>query len=1021
MASRANEAVQMKQQQDRHHRHEIEQLKRELEEVKTARQKTIDSYELKVLGLQKTILRIREKEREVLDSKKQAELGAKEMERRAEELRLQLVEADAARDTEIEKREAADAKLHREQQAASKAALLAHQSAHINEEKVEKLRHRCAQISGKLGGKSSTRRSTAEVAAMATDSSHSHNAFRCAKQRIVVRLGAAIEEAKPQPELIARALQRSGVLNTLMKDTKFGQDLLYSHGVQLSKTLHDVWDVDLSTECKVELGLTDFQMEELRFKLSHEWREGRWERRQWFKHAKTGDVVNFPTPLASKYKWRTQFVELCSKHQIELLGGGKVAQRGFSEGLALLLTRCDPLLPPPEEVTPENPLLVSLGWDALKHAGRHITHGGMKLASFRRGVASTQSELNFVSTNIFRDNDDYHGLVRGLKAWVPSLNEAKRLKIFKRDAAAVAERCTDALLIGGGIGGKAPAAELPDPAVSKLPREHYDIDFAITLDLSAMRSISGRAKGCASHCECDDGDSTQRSHKLHHWPEVRGDGPWRVLRVILQKECRLLTKERRRGLSHTVAKDHDWRKPADCEECEWTATLKEYKHQLAEMEVLLAASKTKKEARKKLDTLRKKHRMRHYKSELMHEDLLDAFDSLEFVTDMMHGMPLNLAKILFKYSFLDVLIEPEQREQLAEYLHRINCPFDCRIESESGWMRASAMQAFECGSSTSPGLGPNIFALCDLAYGADCAEDSPDVSPGDAQQPEPSAEPPQPPQQPSQPPQRERDTVRRPRRGAAQTRRAEPAPAVQPGAQPPAAARAPAAAPPSVRQRPKDCDDDMWAMLSTRYGEHAAVVFEIMKAWGEYHELSELLAMPLEQNTKEAREERACEVAHTAIRFAHRFEGVCNSRHRSWYLHNFVYVVPRQIERYGALWPFSTAALESRGARIKRVKVSWRGYCDTPKQHKRDWNTRVSVFKQTYRSSPTLQLMRMISAAEDMYHDGKGRGGARFKQTGRFRKVKLEADHSNTASYETDPFAALTSFLADAHVQAGNQ
>ena len=81
----------------------------------------------------------------------------------------------------------------------------------------------------------------------------------------------------------------------------------------------------------------------------------------------------------------------------------------------------------------------------------------------------------------------------------------------------------------------------------------------------------------------------------------------------------------------------------------------------------------------------------------------------------------------------------------------------------------------------------------------------------------------------------------------------------------------------------------------------------------------------------------------------------------------------------------------------------------------------MTIFKQSYRSSPTLQIMRMIAAAEEVYHDGKGRGAARFKETGRFRKVKIEADHSNADTYETDPFKALASFLVDAHVQAGGQ
>ena len=192
-----------------------------------------------------------------------------------------------------------------------------------------------------------------------------------------------------------------------------------------------------------------------------------------------------------------------------------------------------------------------------------------------------------------------------------------------------------------------------------------------------------------------------------------------------------------------------------------------------------------------------------------------------------------------------------------------------------------------------------------------------------------------------------------------------------------------------------------------------------LKAWGLYHELSELLSAALDEDSLAGRKQRACDVAHAAIKFAHSFEGVCNGRHHSWYLHLFVFVVPRQIERYGALWPFSTAALESRGARIKRIKVSWRGYCDQPKTRRSERQGRVSIFKQRYRSSPTLQILRMLSAAEDMYHDGRGRGAARFKETGRFKKVKMEADHSNTDSYQTDPFLALSSFLADVEVETG--
>ena len=45
-----------------------------------------------------------------------------------------------------------------------------------------------------------------------------------------------------------------------------------------------------------------------------------------------------------------------------------------------------------------------------------------------------------------------------------------------------------------------------------------------------------------------------------------------------------------------------------------------------------------------------------------------------------------------------------------------------------------------------------------------------------------------------------------------------------------------------------------------------------------------------------------------------------------------------------------------------------------------------------------------------MFHDGKRREAARLKQTGRFKKVKMEPDHDDAGkSFELDPFAALAS------------
>ena len=218
-------------------------------------------------------------------------------------------------------------------------------------------------------------------------------------------------------------------------------------------------------------------------------------KRVWFTHGTTGKVAYFPQPIVSKHRWRPLFIQLCDRHRIELLRNGSVAQRGFSDALALLLTRTDALLPAAGDVSRDSPIYVSAGWDALRHAGRHITHGGLKVASFKPDIASFQSEMNFVSSSVWRDNDDHAGLMRGLSEWAPEFNAAKRKRTFSRLRTAVPHPPTaGALPIGTS---ERTRVEGRDPRLD-LPRQSYDLDYAVTLDLSAVRSIRARTKGCAS-------------------------------------------------------------------------------------------------------------------------------------------------------------------------------------------------------------------------------------------------------------------------------------------------------------------------------------------------------------------------------------------------------------------------------------------------------------------------------------------------------------------------------------------
>ena len=79
------------------------------------------------------------------------------------------------------------------------------------------------------------------------------------------------------------------------------------------------------------------------------------------------------------------------------------------------------------------------------------------------------------------------------------------------------------------------------------------------------------------------------------------------------------------------------------------------------------------------------------------------------------------------------------------------------------------------------------------------------------------------------------------------------------------------------------------------------------------------------------RAKRALRFLRAAIAFAEALNLVSNYKHKSWYVHLLVFVdvVPQQIAAHGNTWRFSTAPIESRGARLKRLGrrvVSWRKF-----------------------------------------------------------------------------------------------
>ena len=108
-------------------------------------------------------------------------------------------------------------------------------------------------------------------------------------------------------------------------------------------------------------------------------------------------------------------------------------------------------------------------------------------------------------------------------------------------------------------------------------------------------------------------------------------------------------------------------------------------------------------------------------------------DALDNVLDILHGESLNIAKLLFKYAFLDGMLD-EQREELAALSIEGGWTFDVRKKAKEGgsrdpdkkWMKASQGNVFVDGKSKARvegaddektgGLVHNLIQLCDIRY-----------------------------------------------------------------------------------------------------------------------------------------------------------------------------------------------------------------------------------------------------------------------------------------------------------------
>ena len=142
------------------------------------------------------------------------------------------------------------------------------------------------------------------------------------------------------------------------------------------------------------------------------------------------------------------------------------------------------------------------------------------------------------------------------------------------------------------------------------------------------------------------------------------------------------------------------------------------------------------------------------------------------------------------------------------------------------------------------------------------------------------------------------------------------------------------------------------------------------------------------------KEARALSLLQCAISFSEAMTDVSYKKHKSWYVFLMLWVVPRQVAIRGDLFAYSTAPIEQRGARMKKIVrncVSWRkpvfvSDSDDPAKPKR----------RPYESCAMLQLLRSVVAQEQIWQQPQISGGGlsvsqrRLLATGRTTIIKKE-------------------------------
>ena len=161
--------------------------------------------------------------------------------------------------------------------------------------------------------------------------------------------------------------------------------------------------------------------------------------------------------------------------------------------------------------------------------------------------------------------------------------------------------------------------------------------------------------------------------------------------------------------------------------------------------------------------------------------------------------------------------------------------------------------------------------------------------------------------------------------------------------------------------------------IRTRFGNHSAVVIQIMTAWEAFGELFGEWRAVWESDTDEYRAKRALRLARSARDFQAALTLLSNYKQKCWYTHAAVWIIWQQFWLYGNTWPLSTISIESRNARIKKYGqrfTNWRplvaGFTAYAYINRR--SGKHVTGQRRYNSSPVHQILRRVALSELSRH-----------------------------------------------------